>query len=757
MLQIQFDGLTITNMIRDLWSHPKYKPRGPRKLLRLRPLLLVFGMLSGFGSLVAACLAGYYIHEAGKFDLDALGKMPERTMVYDVKGRLIGRLHGMNRIMIPLERSSRFFIDALLAREDTNFFRHGGVDYRGVARAVVRNLKDGDFVQGASTISMQLARNSYGMTQKTLHRKLLEVALTLRIEKHVSKNRILELYINRIFFGSGLYGLERASQAYLGKPAAGLNLGEAAMLAGIIRSPNRFSPFRNLSGALKERDQVLARMQAVGILTGAEVQAGKAAHIEIHPEPTVTWQENYAMDYVRRELDSRYLINLNEEYKEDGGLKVYTTIDQDLQLAAETAMAKHLDAVEALPTYAGPTYSNYSATWTENSELLTPYLQGAVVVLNNDTGGVLSLVGGRDFSQSKFNRALHARRQVGSVFKPFVYAAAYERGLMPEALIDDNRIQPYELDHYKIQRWSPRNSDHTYLGLQEAQVGLVKSRNTMTVRVGEHAGLEQVLDMARKAYLGKTAPESPVTYIGGFESPLLDLTSAYTSLANEGVRSQAHIIAKIVDRGGNSMTIPVRSGHQIPMMMPGTASLITDGLKEVMRSGTGSSAKRLGWDAPAAGKTGTTDDYRDAWFLGYTSRLTCGVWVGLDNNESTMSGGYGSKLALPIWVELMKQARDQGYAAEDLSAGPERGLVKVCRHSSDLATEHCRSSGTSRDMSIPIDLISGRPLCQVHQGHWSRPDPNFDRRRSQIPLPTLPQQKESGRQNLLDRFLGFLR
>ncbi len=745
-------------MMRAPWSTPKYGRRGWRTWFGPWRLLLTLGFLSGLTALVGLGFFARYAYLASHFDLDALGKMPERTMVYDVKGRLIGRLHGMNRITIPLDKTSRHFIDALVAREDTSFFEHRGVDYRGVARAVVRNLKDGEFVQGASTISMQLARNSYGLTERTLHRKLVEVMLTRRIERSVAKNKILELYINRIFFGSGIYGVERASQAYFGKPSAALTLGQAACLAGIIRSPNRFSPFDNPEGAKGERDTVLNRMVLLGYISDWEAAAAKAASLEIQEEPTYHWQENYAMDFVRRYLNESWL--RDQEYKEDGGLKVYTTLDQDVQLAAEEALRQRLDALEALPEYRHPTHAQFAARWREGDALQTPYLQGSVVVLDNDTGSVVALVGGRDYRHSKFNRALHAKRQVGSVFKPFVYAAAYEQGeILPKTRISDDRIQPYELNHYGLRPWSPRNSDRTYRGWREAEYGLIASRNTMTVRVGERAGLESVRQLGHAANLAdpkrNPLPESPVVYIGAFEAPLLQVTSAYSALANGGIRPQWHIIRSIEDRGGVRLD-HVRSGFKQRLLQEGTAALVTQGLEAVMESGTGASARNLGWEWPAAGKTGTTDDYRDGWFMGYSSSLTCGVWVGLDNNQPVMPGGYGSKMALPVWVDVMKKAVEHGYPAEHLPPGPSRVPMEVCLQSGDLAAGGCHQAGAVARELIPEDLIDGRVLCREHGGrNWAGPaamrprDVPGRRGPREAPRPRRP--------GVMDRIFGWLR
>jgi penicillin-binding protein 1A len=343
------------------------------------------------------------------------------------------------------------------------------------------------------------------------------------------------------------------------------------------------------------------------------------------------------------------------------------------------------------------------------------------------------------------------------VFKPFVYAAAYEeRKLLPQTMVSDNRIEAHELSHYGLRPWSPRNSDGTYRGWREAEYGLEASRNTMTVRVGERAGLAAVRDLGHAANLGDPKrdplPESPVLYIGAFEAPLLNVASAYSAFANDGIRSQWHLIDSIVDRGGERLD-HIRTGFRQRLLQPGTAAMVTEGLESVMRKGTGSSAKRLGWEGPAAGKTGTTDDYRDAWFLGYSSALTCGVWVGLDNNQPVMPGGYGSRLALPIWVDVMKAGVEHGYEAIALPQGPERVPVETCRGNGDLATMGCRHAGTVVTSEIPEDLIDGRVLCRQHATRAvvrGRGEPG---RRAEPPRRN-PTPRERG---VLDRVFGWFR
>ncbi|MEQ1748620.1 MAG: transglycosylase domain-containing protein, partial [Prosthecobacter sp.] len=414
-------------------------------------------------TVTVAVVIGIYSQMAKKYDLTQLGRMPERTMVMDAQGELLGRMHGENRIVVPFNQVSPDFIKALLAREDSRFYKHSGIDYIGVARAFVRNIKDRRVVQGASTITMQLARNSYpDLNDRSFHRKLLEMMLARRIEKMWSKDQILEHYVNRIFFGTGLYGIQRASQVYFGKPASQLTLSESAMIAGIIRSPVRFSPFRNFEGATKERDDVLKRMLQTKVITKEEELAARYADVVLRAQPLFQSQGDYALDAVKRDLDR--LLEVHEI--EDGGLLVYTTLSKELQTTAETAVEKRLSAVEKLPGYKHPTKAAFDPTFDGTQELTsTPYLQGALMVMDNATGGILALVGGRDYRQSKYNRATLGQRQIGSTVKPFVYAAAVASGFLPGSFIDDAPLQPGEIEG-SDPGWNPQNSDGKFIGQQ---------------------------------------------------------------------------------------------------------------------------------------------------------------------------------------------------------------------------------------------------------------------------------------------------
>jgi len=657
--------------------------------------------LIGFSGLALGALAAVvYWMRASAYDLSQVGAMPERSIVLDSDGQEIGRLHGENRITLSLEEVSPHFIDALLAREDSRFWSHPGVDVIGVTRAMVRNVAARRFREGASTLTQQLARNTFPLGGHNLDRKLLELFVALRIERHFSKRSILEHYINRIYYGSGLYGVETASRTYFAKPAADLTLGEAALLAGLIRSPNRFSPLRNPQGAQRERDTVLGRMQQVRKITPGEAEVARAEPVRAPTRKLTSFQDNYAMDAVRRELD----LLLEDSQVEEGGLRIYTTLDPALQRASEQVLEKQLRAIEARSGYP---HLKRQGPVVDDSD--PPYLQGAVVVIDHRSGGLRAIVGGREYRESKFNRALHAQRQVGSTFKPFVYLAAFERGLLPTTLIADGALRPGEVRG--ASGWSPGNSDGEFGGMLPAAQGLIRSRNTMTVRVGEQAGLAGVLATAAEVGLGENLPRQHAVYLGGFEGTPLGLASAYTVLANRGLRRQTYLIERIDDPSGRPL---YRAAHiERRVIEEADAWLVTSTLEKVFDGGTASSASALGWKAPAAGKTGTTDDYHDAWFAGYSSSLTCVVWVGFDTPKTIVPRGFGATLALPAWVGVQRAADERRYPRTAFRA--PRGLRQcdVCAVSGLLANSGCRAAGTARGIALPPERIPEEG-CREH-------------------------------------------
>ena len=649
----------------------------------------------------------FYGTWAQTFDMKNVGEMPERNTVYDVDGKIYSRLAGANRLKVSLSEVSPFFIAAVLAREDTRFYEHKGIDWRGILRALVRDITSGSAKEGASSITQQLARNSLPLGGRTLSRKVLEAMVALRIERQFTKQQILELYVNRIYFGTGCYGVETASQLYFGKNASKLNLSEAALLAGLIRSPNRLSPLKNPEGAAMQRNAVLDRMVALKKISLQQAEEAKRIKIVTHPKRMPQIQENYAMDAVQRHLNQL----LTHVHIDNGTLSIYTTLDPTVQNSGQDALEKQLTKIEHQSNFHHPLKADYKPPENGEGDSAMPYLEGAVVVIDNASGGIRALVGGRDYAQSKFNRALApANRQVGSAFKPFVYTIAFSHGLLPSTAISDGPIQPGEIDG--AGNWSPANSDGTYGGTMLCSYGLIHSRNTMSVRVGQFAGLDAVQKVANDLGISQNVPHGPAIYIGSFETDLKDLTAAYSIFPNAGVRKQAYIIERI----DNQQHKPIyRSAHILtPALDPGAAWMTSRVMEEVLTEGTAASARSLGFKLPAAGKTGTTNDYKDAWFLGYTSTLTCGVWVGFDQPTTIIPRGYGAALALPVWVQVMNKAA-QHYPAEPLQPTMALQHTTVCSISNQLATTGCMAAGTAYDIDLPADKIP-TAACQVHGG-----------------------------------------
>ena len=661
--------------------------------------------------LLLICAAGlavfvFYAGWAATFDMKKVGEMPERNTVFDVDGKIYSRLAGANRLKVSLDEVSPLFITALLAREDTRFYQHPGIDWHGIVRALARDILSGSVKEGASSITQQLARNSLPLGGRTLNRKFLEAMVALRIEEKFTKQQILELYVNRIYFGSGCYGVETASQAYFGKNASKLNLSEAALLAGLIRSPNRFSPLRNPEGAAVQRDTVLNRMVELKKISAVEAEQAKQIKVNAHPKRLLQIQENYAMDAVQRDLN----VILTQDQIDNGGLFVYTTLDPNVQSAAQQALETQLSKIERQSNFHHPLKANYQPPDSgEDSSM--PYLEGAVVAIDNASGGIRGLVGGRDYAQSKFNRALApANRQVGSAFKPFVYTLAFTNGLLPGAAISDGPIQPGEIEGARD--WSPGNSDGTYGGIQPCSYGLIQSRNTMSVRVGQFAGLDNVQKVATTLNLGENIPRGPAIYIGSFETNLKALTSAYSVFPNAGVRKQAYIIERIDDQERHPI---YRAAHiSVPALDPSASWMTSQLMEEVLTRGTAASARSLGFTLPAAGKTGTTNDYKDAWFVGYTSTMTCGVWVGFDQPVTIIPHGYGAALALPVWTQVMNKAA-QRYPPEALQPTMPIQRAMVCSLSNHLATTGCQSAQTAYDIDLPVDKVP-TAACEVHGG-----------------------------------------
>lgn len=711
----------------------------------LRQPLRFFARLAGHPAVAGlyglAFLGLIYGIRAQRYDLAKIHAMPERSIIIDRLGEEIGRIHGEKRSIVPLAQVSEDFRKAILAREDERFYRHGAVDPIGIGRAILKNLQGKK--EGASTLTQQLVSDIFqlklgekrGDTPRQLDRKFLEIAIAFRLEATTDKDEILEAYINQINWGRQIKGIGEASRIYFEKHPSELTLSESAMLAGIVRGPDSFNPFKSIEAATRERGTTLDRMVTAGVITAEQAAAAKLEPIEVRPEWRRESQESYAMDAIRRDLE----IILEEENIVLGGLTITTTIDKRVQQKAEEALEQKLRATERLSGYPHQTRSAWQQIPEENRKA-PEYLQGAAVVIENRTGAVIALVGGRDANESRFNRATQARRQVGSIFKPFVYLSAFDSGLRPDTTLSDGPIQSGEIKGGGT--WRPQNSDGKFGGSHPVSYGLIRSRNTMSVRVGNYAGIPRVKEVARMAGFTTSMPETPSSFLGSWEASPWEVATAYSMFPNDGTRYRPFLISEIKDREGNILyaTPPL----SYPAAKAGSAWSVSRILHEVATRGTAASVTRLGFDKPCAGKTGTTNDFKDAWFAGYTSTLTCTVWVGFDQPKKTIQGGYGSTLALPVWVDVMKTSDRLGYKAGKLNSKVNLVEMELCRHSSKRVTAACRAAGTHYTDEVPADIaLADNDLCPIHPARAQPVDESSLPPAASVPLRAIPVDQEA--------------
>ncbi len=532
-------------------------------------LALVLGFAI-YGFILAADLS----RKAESYNLAELEKMESASVIVDRHDRIVGQIYVENRETIPYSQLPRDLINAAVAMEDTKFYTHSGYDLLGIVRAALKNLTAGGVRQGASTITQQLARNTFSLKERTIRRKLLELFLARRIEDRLGKQKIMELYLNRIYFGGGLYGAEAAARGYFQKPAKEMTLAESATLAGLIKSPNRLSPWTDLEGSREARNVVLARMRDLKFITPAQSTAAQAEQIVIGTRQSAQGQ-TYAVESIRQQVIAA--VGWDKAMVE--GYRIHTTLDADLQKAAEDSLRASLDRVEQTPGYEHETYANYAARFKTMKQKgaidpnVTPeYLQGAVIALDNDTGGVLALVGGRDFEHSQYDRALQAKRPAGTAMLPFVYAAAFEKGLYPGTVVEDsaldNRAVMIGGTTGILGEWGPERADNRYEGPITARQALAKSKNGAAVRIGMVPGVDEVLKLSKAAGIKSPLRPYPATFLGSSEVTLAELALAYTTFPNGGwhadgaVYSRSHRSKGRLDRVGGEKPESARDGDE---------------------------------------------------------------------------------------------------------------------------------------------------------------------------------------------------
>ena len=660
------------------------------------PITVAAFMIGGLAILISMNLADLK-NQAATFDLNKLEQMESASVILDRNDKIFGQIYVENRETIPYEQLPRDLVNAVVSVEDAKFYRHHGYALSGILRATFKNLVAGHVRQGASTITQQLARNSFALKGKTYGRKLLEIFVARRIEENFSKQKILELYLNRIYFGGGLYGAEAASRGYFGKPVRELSLSECATLAGLIKSPNRLSPWTDKAASRDARNYALTRMRDLGYIDDSKYAAAQTQDLIVGNRQNAQGQ-NYAVDYIRQQVISA--VGWDRAMNE--GFRIHTTIDGELQKVAEESLRRNLDKAEQHPGYDHQTYAEYAASFrqaksngTASAQPAPEYLQGAVIGLDNETGGILVLVGGRDFEHNQYNRALQAKRPTGTAMLPFVYATAFEQGMFPGTLVEDS-----PLDNRAVMiggmtgilgEWGPESADNRYEGAMTARQALAKSKNGATVRIGTDAGLDEVLQLCRTSGIRSTLRPYPATLLGSSEVTLAELTLAYTIFPNGGSRPIApHILERIEEKDGTVWHAQRESSGRQNVIKPETAYEVHSCLADALETGTGKAARsEFGLKKfPAAGKTGTAYDFTDAFFAGYNSNFTCAVWAGFDKPQKIYRGAFGRELALPVWVDVMNTAAAR-YSPREIKCPPGLKEVEICSRSGMLATDKC--------------------------------------------------------------------
>lgn len=659
------------------------KPKKSRKkglgCLKILVILILLAVMVGLAGTSVYVLAS--IKDMPSFDPDKLRESSATSFIYDARGELLTKLHGEeNRVPVKLSDIPQELQDAVVAVEDARFYEHPGVDVRAIARAAWRIATKQSF-EGGSTITQQLVKNVFLTPETTLRRKIQEAILSLQVERVYTKDEILEMYLNEIHFGHGTNGVQAAAKLYFGKDVRDLNLAESAMLAGIIKRPSRYSPYNDMDAAKARQALVLDQMVKYGYISEATAQEAKEQPIEVAGRSPYTHPAPYFIDYVIstlvEELEDYYGSEVNVYdaiYR--GGLKIYTTIDPVMQRKAEQVLADGLPEGEV-----------------DEQGIVQP--QAALVTMETKTGYVRAMVGGRDYENTKFNRAVQAQRQPGSAFKTFVYTAALDSGFTPASTYID---APVAIPLPNGQVWQPKNSGNTYEGLVNLRRAIARSLNTVAAQLIMDVGVEKVVDYAERMGIttlvksGSSNDMQPAIALGGLTYGVrpLDMAVAYGVLANQGVKVEPIAVLRVEDRNGN--IILENTPTQTQVLTPQTSYLMTDMLRGVI-TGAGGTGGRANIGRPAAGKTGTTSDYNDAWFVGYTPDLVTSIWVGCDDRvpgqKSYMERNkIGSSLPAQLWGNYMKEVVKDTPVTDFVRPSGIVGL-EICSKSGLLPGELC--------------------------------------------------------------------
>ncbi len=755
----------------------------PRKEGILSGLMLFAVTLAVVALLGVSGYVFYLLAKLPRVDRLADYKPPIVSQVFGDDGSLVGEFYLERRIVVPVNKMPRKLIQAFVAAEDASFYQHKGIDYLGIVRAAFKNLISMRKKEGASTITQQVTKSMLLTSEKKFSRKIKEAILAKRMEEKLSKDEILYLYLNQIYLGAGAYGVQVAAESYFGKNVDQLNLAEIAMLAGLPKAPNTYSPIKHLDKARERQAYVLERMVKEGYITEAEADHARKSPIEIKTMKKVnSVQSAYFLEHLRIQLEEKY----GEDQLYKGGLKIYTTMNAEMQRAAFESVRNGLKAVDKRQGFRGPmkflkdsevepfctkieegidsaalkagdTYQGVvvgfypekgeaivrvgdrkgilnrkNMAWAGKIGMInsygkpekgvkaltlgsvievsvvtpdvnregaqfaldqTPDVQAALVAMDPRTGGVKAMIGGYDFRKSQFNRAIQAKRNAGSAFKPIIYAAALEKGLTTATVINDAEV---EYPDGAGGTWKPRNYDGTYRGPVTMREALTYSINMVSIKIMDQVGVPYTVEFAKKLGFSSKIEPNLALALGAASISPFELTNAYAVFANKGMLQPAYFITKVTDNDGNLLqeTVPPLP---VPAVSPEASYVITNLMQSVVMSGTG---HRASINRPVAGKTGTTNEGKDAWFVGYIPQLVTGVWVGYDQERSLGSGGTGGQAAAPIWGEFMQKGTSS-LPVEDFTAPENVTFVlinprtgKLAREGTPGATMECFIKGT---------------------------------------------------------------
>jgi len=616
------------------------------------------------------------------------------TEIYSDEGAIISKLRSRSRV--PLEKISSHFILAVIATEDSQFYEHHGINKRGILRAIISNLKAGKIIEGGSSITQQLAKNLFFTFKKTWERKIYELMVALQFESSFTKDEIMEAYCNQIYFGSGAYGIENAAQTFFGKHADELNLSESALLAGLPNYPSKYNPYHEAGLTLGRQKKVLSRMVKKGFITKEEMEASIAFPLVLRKANEISKYNSYFVNYITEDIEKRF----GKELLYYGGLKIFTTIDARLQTVGQKVLNDHLEYLDKQLADGEKEKRTIKSPEKERS------LQGALVAIVPGTGAIKTMIGGRDITLSQYNRAISNNRQPGSGFKPFVYLTAIQKlDLSPASILKDEPII------FKIpgsKDWEPINFNKQFMGDVALKKALMESINVISAKLIDQVGVDAVIENAKLLGIKSNMGENMSLALGSSPVSPLEMASAFSVIASGGVYAEPFAIKRIEDSHGN--IIEEKFPEPLQVFDHQIIYLMIDMMKGVIDGGTGRRVRRMGFNRPAAGKTGTTNHYKDAWFTGFTPSLSTSVWVGYDDAKPMQNKRKvkvtGSMGGIPIWVNFMNEAVIH-EPVKDFPIPPNIEFVKI-----DPKTGFVYNDDNNSIEKMSIAIKTGTPLRQ---------------------------------------------